>query len=64
MTIESTNKLTDLKALAKVIYWLSEGASPYQHDLSARINQISELATKLAENAMSLANEIERNTNE
>ena len=64
MTIESTNKLTELKALAKVVYWLADGASPYQHDLSDRIDQISELATELAENACNLSNEIERNSDE
>jgi hypothetical protein len=62
MTLEAHNKLTDLKALAKVIYWLSDGATPYQHDLAERVNQISAQASKLAEDALDLASEIERNT--
>ena len=47
--------LNELKSHVKVINWLIEGASPYVEDAAARIEQISDLAEQLAEDALSLA---------
>ena len=40
--------IMDVRQQAKLIDWLAEGASPCQHDVEDRLEQITDLAEKLA----------------
>lgn len=46
--------IMDLRQQAKLIDWLAEGASPYQHDVLDRLEQITDLAEKLASYAQEI----------
>ena len=48
-------EIMDLRQDAKLIYWLADGATPYQHDVLDRIEQIAEKAEELASFARQLA---------
>ena len=54
-----------LRQKTKLIDWLAEGGSPYQHDICDRLEQISNLAAELSEEAQAIAdNHRKENSND
>ena len=55
--------IMDVRQQAKLIDWLAEGASPCQHDVEDLLEQISDLAEKLAAYAQDLMHTHQEETN-